>query len=92
MKSRYEVRLNKETYLYDIWDLVLGDRLFCSFKTEERANEVAKIRNTEYETYKMAGFQGIPYKGDIRNSVSAPYRTPKIRFSVNGGLVTFYYE
>jgi hypothetical protein len=35
--DRYIVQHNKETYLYDIFDTVLGDRLFCSFTTEERA-------------------------------------------------------
>jgi hypothetical protein len=92
MNDRYIVQHNKETYLYDIFDTVLGDRLFCSFTTEERANEVINRKNAGVETAKSSNVRGIAYTGPARNVHADIYRTPKFHVSVNNGLVVFQYD
>jgi hypothetical protein len=90
--DRYIAQHNKETYLYDIFDTVLGDRLFCSFTTEERANEVVNRKNSISDAGKLCNFRGISYTGSDRNVINDTYRTPKLNLTINNGLVVFQYD
>lgn len=77
MTDRYEVRFNRDTYLYDIYDNVRGDRLFGSFKTEQRALDAVKKRNAQTDLTKLNGFRYVKYDGPTRSVKNSLYRTPK---------------
>lgn len=80
MIDRYEIRQrDDESFLFDIWDLVLGDRLFGSYTTRERAEKFAKKLNAKADVQKLAGFEFVPYSGPARTVKNETYRTPKAR-------------
>lgn len=84
MINRYEVRQrDDETFLFDIWDLVLGDRLFGSYTTKERAEKFAQKKNAQADVQKLAGFEFVPYNGPVRSVETCLYRTPKARQITN---------
>lgn len=92
MTDRYEIRRNKDTYLYDIWDLVKGTQLFCSFTTESRADEVCKQKNSQFDTANLHKFRTTTYVGDVRVVSTEPYRFPTMDLEVKSGMVVLSYR
>ena len=84
MISRYEIRQRSdETFLFDIWDLVLGDRLFGSYSSRDRAEYFLRKLNAKADVQKLAGFEFVPYTGPVRSVETCLYRTPKARQIIN---------
>lgn len=84
MVNRYEVRQRQdETFLFDIWDIVLGDRLFGSYTTRERAEKYLNKLNAQADVMKLSNFEFVPYSGAKRSVKNCLYRTPKARQLVN---------
>lgn len=76
MVNRYEVKWNNNNMVYDLWDLVIGDKLFCSFATKTAAEQKAKELNAKADAMKLANFELRPYIGPTRSVKNALYRTP----------------
>ena len=79
MVNRYEVRWNSEDMVYDVFDLVRGHRLFCSFPKKEFAEKKAAELNAKSDVMKLAGFELRPYVGPVRSVKNSIYRTPRGR-------------
>jgi len=92
MNDRYTPVLNKETYLFDIFDNVMGDKLMGSYATEERAKQYCQTKNTAHDLNKLHNFKYVNYKGPVRSVQNAPYRTPKLKIKVTKGMVVVNYE
>lgn len=77
MVNRYDVVWNSSDMVYDIFDAVVGDKLFCSFATKTAAEKKAQELNAKADTMKLANFELRPYVGPTRSVKNTLYRTPK---------------
>lgn len=84
MINRYEIRQrDDETFLFDIWDLAYGDKMFGSYTTRDRAEKFVNKLNAKADAQRLIGFEFVPYTGPLRSIETCLYRTPKARQIVN---------